>query len=224
MTAYNRLLDLVTQANLRIITFCTLRRSISNAAAIATSNSPTVTGTIIRPFVDTSLGFDRGCTVILEYVEDLIRAGVTIPCIIVKDEAGRIGNYDEWRQWLKLSHMVLFIAREPHLQMQSLIERLANDLAYGIGARQLGREGAFLHAETVDAFLREGGTAGPLVSLGGYDLASWDISENYIRIADQTPGVSTSVAVGSLLQIIPERIMQEIANFAGIEMHPAMLN
>ena len=157
---YEKLAAAVQSGHLILTTIDGLPRTSSNALGIAAAHGDQVDGQINRPFADVEAGFEHGTQKVYERavelgLEDDSRSRPVH--LLVKETARRISAKQDWSQWLKINHAIIFVVRDPQLQFQSLIERLANDLIVKWGAARLSFVEAMEHLERVDHLLREGG-------------------------------------------------------------------
>ncbi|MFZ4126130.1 MAG: hypothetical protein ACOYJ2_08720 [Rickettsiales bacterium] len=134
MNAYEQVQSLVDQGEIEITYIDHLPRTISHA--LARCMFEVYDGYINEPFFSTSnagtekgfVGFDDACTKIVnEYAriktENPDKKPVTI---LIKDVAKSMpGKY--WGEWLALTTNVISLIRDPHLQIYSLMEAVAND-------------------------------------------------------------------------------------------------
>lgn len=134
MYNYNKLIDLYAKNKFSIVCIDAIPRSMSTVLEIA-----------LTEIVDTQLNevFNRGVSD-LEYssqmlynlMEPFLKETDGRVKVVSKNIASEIGT-NNFKQWMKLSEVVVFTIREPILQTVSLIERVGNDKLYERGSNKM---------------------------------------------------------------------------------------
>lgn len=227
--------------SIRLTVCMRLPRSASTALSRAIACGTNVAAHVHRPFAQTPADFAKGCEAIYKVVKNVeqhrmlaetsfrsessptegthLRQGQDEKSnsgpvhITIAEAAHRVGR-DDWRQIVDLMDSALFVIKDPHVQFQSLIERIANDLMHGYGSSVLSFDEAMQHAEIVDKKLLDGGTMGEIDSPGNYGRASWGYLVDQIR---NTPAdKSFAIVDGTLLSVRPKDGFQTICDKTGI--------
>ncbi len=220
---YEKLADAVQSGHLILTTIDGLPRSSSNALGIAAAHGEKVAGQINRPFADVAAGFEHGAQKVYQRAVELglEEESRSRPVhLLVKETARRISYQKDWEQWLKLNHAIIFVVRDPHLQFQSLIERLANDLMVKWGAARLSFVEAMDYLERVDNLLREGGEVGSLQVLPQYHLASWSAIQKHKNVLESAVAkglkIKSAIVASNVLRLDPYKTMRQIAKVADL--------
>jgi len=125
----NSLKELVSSGKLELVYIVSPPRCLSTAMEIAVTE--TADGQINEPFHSMrSASFDEGCQLLVDRYRGLageMQDKATIR-LVVKDLIRHTGASD-WTRLLGLSKEVIFMVREPSLQLYSLLKRRVNDRA-----------------------------------------------------------------------------------------------
>lgn len=227
---YEKLFYAVKNSNLILTTIIGLPRTTSTVFGIAATSGHNVTGQIIRPFADVEAGFDGGVKNVYERavelgIEDESR-GKPVH-LLVKETARRINSEKYAEKWIAINNAILFMVRDPHIQFQSLIERLANDLVVEWGASKLSFNEAMQHTDKVDELLREGGKIGSLHVPPDYSFASWKEMQKNIDTLDravaQGSKIRSAIVTSGVLRLDPRNTMHRIADVAGLGFNDNMI-
>ncbi len=134
---------------------------------------------------------------------------------------------ENWLKMKAICHHFIYEARDPQLQMYSLLERNANDLHFEKkGAAGLSREEVWKYADKVGAWLQDGGervgetnrggsTSEQLKIQGDFSRAAWRDMDAHIDDAQHEIELnggkkSLSLVSGFLLRTYPEDIMKHL--------------
>jgi hypothetical protein len=165
MNSYDQVKDLVARGEIEITYIDHLPRTISHA--LARSLFEVYDGYVNEPFFSSAsrgteegfTGFDTACSSILkEYARVKAEAPDKHPVtILIKDVAKSLpGKY--WGEWLGLTKNVISLVRDPHLQLYSLMEAIAND-NHNPGENRATREEVLRRGEAISRALRLFGTS-----------------------------------------------------------------
>lgn len=169
--------------------------------------------------------FDEICAHIADSAEALETAST--PKRILIKSLPRHFSSDDWPKMKEICRHFIYEARDPQLQMFSLLERNANDLHYKKkGASGLSRDEVWQYADKVGEWLQDGGervgeknrggsTSEQLKIQGDFSRAAWRDMDAHINDVQNEIDVngskkSLSLVSGFLLRTNPEPIMKEL--------------
>jgi hypothetical protein len=164
MDNFDRLKQAVDSGWLRLTCVSRLPRASSTALGISLSGGSNVTEYFNRPFSQIPPNFETGSGQIIDRAEQLRKISPNGQVHLVIADASRKISLDNWKKLQSVLSGSIFAIRDPFLQFQSLIERVANDLVYGFGSRKMDFETSLQHADLVDKALMNGGMIGKIPS------------------------------------------------------------
>lgn len=197
-------------------------RSGSHAFIISFSDADGLDLYYNNPFSRKPLNFEQSLEAIYTKAEELrtSKAGDKVR-MFVSDAAQRL-TAEEWSQLQTISSGSVFIMRNPLLQFESLIERVAND-SLAFGSDKLPAEACWAKAEEVDVLLKNGADFGSITMEPNYGRASWKpLSEHLAQsVADVQPA---AIIEGTLASNYPEIVLQQTAQRFMLGYNPNMLD
>lgn len=210
MNNFDRLKKATDEGWLRLTCVSRLPRAASTALGISLSGGKTITEYFNRPFSQIPPDFDIGARQIIDRAEHLRKFSPDGHVHIVIADAARRISPDNWEKLQTVSAGTAFVIRDPMLQFQSLIERVANDLICGFGSREMNFDECMKHAEQVDNALKTGGMIGKIPCAPDYGRACWRDMESHILHCKKGER-PFAVVDGNLLPVEPAKILNQLS-------------
>ena len=215
MEAYDKLKKLVSDGAISITYIDHLPRTISHALARCLYEIHDVE--INEPFFTSKsngteqgfVGFEPACELILKEYQRVSAASPTKKpvTILVKDVAKSLpGRY--WDEWLNVAENVITLVRDPHVQLYSLMEAIANDHV-SPGVERVGRDDVLGRGQVIARALKINGTE-------ALNTTSWDPIQRHLRGLERHlelhPHKSHVVIDGNLLLLEPQASIEALVS------------
>lgn len=216
MSYHNKLTNMIESGDLSLIHVEAVPRSISTALSRALSESDTPTIYVNEPFNRMKHDIEDASARILEAVDQSARPE-DLPLTVVSKNMARNISRPIFSELMDISQGIVWSIRDPHVQISSLITRIANDLEFEPGADKLRQE------DLTDEQIRKASDfleSGPKST--GFSKTSWfDMGEHYSQL---NADVASVVIDGAMLTTDPETVLQNAARRLGLVFSSRMIS
>lgn len=213
MKKYDELTGRLEQGELSLIYVEAVPRSVSTALCRALNETPEPTVFINEPFNRTLYDRELAATSILEVLDRETTA--EHQALIMKNIARNI-SAPILHELVHFAQGVIWVVRDPHIQISALLTRVFNDITFEPGARVLATSA--LTDENIQAasdFLERGPTS------TDFSKTSWAaIGEHFGEAQLEVPQI---VVDGTQLTHNPSAVLQQVAQVVGLQYDPRMV-
>jgi len=214
MSNYDRLTGLISSGDIELIHVEAVPRSISTALARSLSESDTPSIYVNEPFNRMKHDIEDASMRILDAVEHSQKDS---PITVVSKNMARNISRSIFSEMMELSKGIVWSIRDPHVQISSLITRIANDLQYEPGADVLTME------ELTDDNIRQASEFlenGPKST--NFSKTSWyDMGQHHMQLEASTISV---VVDGLELTEQPAKILRSASHLLNLVFSDQMVN